>query len=112
MHNGIFVTFVGNDDTIDLTVVNSSGTAVDISTATEITWKLATSESADTAMISKSQSGGTITFITDGTNGQIRIDTSTSDWDTAGTFYQQCIVTMPNNTVTVAVGTVWVRDTV
>ena len=107
-----FTTFVSNDDTLDLTVVDANGVVVDISTATEITWKMATSETAAATMISKSKTGGTITFITDGTDGQIRVDTTTANWDTAGTFYQQCVVTMPNNTVNVSIGTVWVRASI
>lgn len=81
----------GNALEITATVQDSTGTALDISGATVIEWYLKTS-AADPdaeALLSKTLSGGGITFTTDGTDGKFDIKIETGDTSgMSGTKYQ------------------------
>lgn len=68
---------------ITVTVEDSDGNAIDISGANVIEWYLkdnATDSDAD-AILSKTKSGGGITFTSDGTDGKFDIKIDTSDTD-------------------------------
>jgi len=103
-----FTVFEGDDQNLNVTVLDDSGNVVNISSASTIDWKMSTNESTSPS-ISKSLGGG-IT-ITDGPNGVFQIALSGSDTDglASGTYYQASRITLASNLSHVAVGTVWLR---
>ena len=101
-----FTVFVGENPTLDVTVTDAAGVAVDISSATEITWKLTTKE-GEVALVSKSKTGTEISLPGGGTDGVFRV--ATDFVLTPGTYYQEGIVSLTNILHT-TVGTIWVRD--
>lgn len=68
---------------IETTVRDDASNIVDISGATEIEWLLKENET-DTdanALLTKTQTGGGITFTTDGTDGKFTVKIDTGDTD-------------------------------
>ena len=105
-----FPIWIGDDNTLEVTVVDDAGAIVDISSAQEITWKMAQDEWSSVD-ISKSLSGGWISMPGGGSDAIFHvvlsgIDTSSLD---QGTYYQESTVKLSDQTTHVAVGTVWLR---
>ncbi len=104
--------FAGDDEQLDHTVRDSAGVVVDISTASEITWKMATDEVAATASVTLLKSTGGVTFVTNGVDGQFRVGLSgvlTNGLD-PGTYYQEGKTTLASRQLHRSVGTVWLRN--
>jgi hypothetical protein len=77
--NQDFVTFVGDAVSPIFLVVGSDGvTPVDISGATQITWT-AQRNSADAVALTKTKTGGGITFVTNGTDGKFQVAITSAD---------------------------------
>lgn len=90
--NQDFVTYSGDTVAPIFTVKNSSGTVVDISTVTEIVWTARLA--GDTAaVLTKTKSGGQITFYAGGTDGKFQV-----------------AITSANTTALAAVGNMFVHE--
>jgi hypothetical protein len=84
--NQDFVTYKGDTVIPIFTVLNSAGNPVDISGATQITWT--TQLNLDTsALITKTKTGGQITFVTNGTDGKFQVAIQPSDTTGLSGFY-------------------------
>lgn len=70
--NQDFVTYSGDSVSPIFTVTNRTGTVVDISTVTNITWQ-GKADADSTAIITKTKTGGGITFVTTGVDGQFQV---------------------------------------
>lgn len=80
--NQDFVTYAGDSPKPIFTVVGPDGsTPVDISLVTEIVWTARRSLN-DAPVLTKSKTGGSIAFVTNGSNGQFQVTIAASD--TAG----------------------------
>jgi hypothetical protein len=103
--NQDFITYTGDDVTPVFTVIDQNGTAVDISGVSEITWT-ARDEAEDTALVTKTKSGGTITFVTDGTDGKFQVAITSTDTGALSGYYlhQASIKDVLNRVTTVTVG--------
>ncbi len=103
-----FRLFIGDDQNLNVTVLDDDGNIVDITSASAIDWTMSADEFAS-AVISKSLGSG-IT-ITDGPNGVFRVTLDTTDTESldSGTYYQKSRVTLGGNRTHVAIGTVWLR---
>ncbi len=103
--NQDFVTYQGDAVAPVFTVRDADGTVVDISTVSEITWSAR--RNLDTAaVLTKTRSGGAITFVTNGTNGQFQVAIATGDTSAMAGFYvhQAKITDSTGNVTTVTVG--------
>lgn len=71
----------GDTLVITATVRDETGTALDIANASEIEWYLKSkaSDLDSEALLSKTLTGGGITYTTDGTDGKFDIDIETGD---------------------------------
>ena len=103
--NQDFVTYKGDSVTPIFTVLNSAGTAIDISSVTQITWT-ARRENSDSATVTKTKTGGTITFVTDGTDGKFQVAIIGTDTTAMDGFYlhEASITDASGNVTTVSVG--------
>jgi hypothetical protein len=103
--NQDFVTYQGDTVQPVFTVVNSSGVAVDISGATQITWTARTNLDA-AAAITKTKTGGQISFVTTGTDGKFQVQVNPADTAALTGFYMHyaTITDGAGNVSTVAVG--------
>lgn len=103
--NQDFVTYQGDDVSPIFTVRDSSGNPIDISTVQNIIWS-ARRNLDTTVALSKSKTGGSISFVTDGTDGQFEVDIATADTALLDGYYLHTatIVDSASNTTTVAVG--------
>lgn len=104
--NQDFVTYAGNDVSPIFTVKNSAGATVDISSVIEITWA-AKGQSTDTVpVISKTKTGGQITFVTNGQDGQFQVAIAAADTaPLTGYFIHEASITDSSNHITtVAIG--------
>tara|TARA_R110002096_G_scaffold186882_7_gene366044 strand:+ start:73 stop:420 length:348 start_codon:yes stop_codon:yes gene_type:complete len=106
--NVFFSIFVGDDDNVNITVLDNAGAVVDISSATAIDWRMSADEF--TAPVLTKTLGAGIT-VTDGPNGVFQIAIASADTAALayGTFYQSSRVTISSNLSHVATGTVWLR---
>lgn len=103
----------GDDRVLTVTVLDSAGSAVNITGGT-ITWALS-KQAADAvepkgdALITKSTSVGGVT-ITDGPNGQCSVTLVEADTaDLAGTYYHEMQVVLSGDTSTVLYGTATIK---
>jgi len=103
--NQDFVTYQGNAVSPIFTVKNSAGVAIDISGSTEIAWS-AIRDDLDVPVISKTKTGGGITFVTDGTDGKFQVAILATDTASlSGSYIHQATVTDGDgNPTTVSVG--------
>jgi hypothetical protein len=103
--NQDFITYQGDTVQPVFTVVNSSGVAVDISGATQITWTARTNLDA-AAAITKTKTGGQISFVTTGTDGKFQVQVNPADTAALTGFYMHyaTITDGAGNVSTVAVG--------
>src|ERR1043166_8816840 len=103
--NQDFVTYRGDTVKPIFTVVNSSGVAVDISSVTEITWT-AKLNNDGSALITKTKTGGGITFVTTGADGKFQVNVLPADTLTLSGFYLHyaSLVDGAGNVSTVSVG--------
>jgi hypothetical protein len=108
--NAFITTWVGDDYTFDVLVNDTAGVLVNISGATEITWVMATGESAS-ASITKTKTGGGITLPGGGTDGVFRVALVPGDTSglTAGVYYQEAFTNLSTGIKNVIIGTVWLR---
>jgi len=70
--NQDFVTYSGDAISPIFLVQDSSGNSVDISTVSDIRWSAQINETS-TALVSKTKSGGQISFVTSGADGQFQV---------------------------------------
>ena len=84
--NQDFVTYRGDSITPIFTVRNSSGVAVNISGALEITWKILP-ENLGTPILTKTMTGGGITFVTSGADGKFQVAILATDTANLSGFY-------------------------
>lgn len=84
--NQDFVTYKGDTVVPVFSVVNSTGAPVDISGATQITW-IAQLNNDTGILITKSKTGGQITFVTDGTDGKFQVHVDPADTTPLSGFY-------------------------
>lgn len=103
--NQDFVTYAGDTVAPIFTVLNSSGVAVDISTVSEITWT-ARQEASDAAILTKTKTGGGITFVTNGTDGKFQVAITAANTTSLSGYYlhEASIVDANSNVTTVTVG--------
>lgn len=103
-----FVVFEGDDQNLNVTVLDAAGNVVDISSATAIDWKMSVDEFTP-PVISKSLGSG-IT-ITNGPAGIFQVALVSADTNglTPRTYYQASRITLSANLSHVALGTVWLR---
>lgn len=100
-----FTTYAGDAISPVWTVLNAAGTAVDISTSSNITWTL--SRNAETAtVLTKTKAAGQISFVTNGADGKFQV--SLLKTDTAALsgyyFYTAAVLDAGGNPTTVATG--------
>src|SRR6266498_2303077 len=76
--NQDFVTYQGDDPQPVFTVLDSSGTAVDISTVSDITW-IAKLNASTAAVVSKTKLTGGIAFTNTGTDGKFTVSLTKVD---------------------------------
>lgn len=90
--------FIQNQDYEGIQVTfTKSGAVLDISSATEITFR-AFSQDYSTLHFSGSKTGGEVTFLTDGTDGIAIYNTQATDMDTAETDRGEFEVLFPDST--------------
>ena len=89
----------GDDVTLDITLTDADGAAVDLS-GTEITWGAATSSIGDPAL-TKTRSGGGVT-VTDATGGVIEVTLGAADTGalSRGRYYHEVQVVDDNGLTT------------
>jgi hypothetical protein len=103
--NQDFVTYQGNAISPIFTVKTAAGVAVDISTVTEITWQVLP-EDLGTPLISKTKTGGGITFVTTGADGKFQVAILAADTLPLEGYYMHTasITDAGGNVTTVSVG--------
>tara|TARA_R110002126_G_scaffold14054_6_gene59790 strand:+ start:182 stop:529 length:348 start_codon:yes stop_codon:yes gene_type:complete len=103
-----FTVFEGDDQNLNVTVLDDAGAVVDISSASAIDWKMSTDEMTS-PVVSKTLGAG-IT-VTDGPNGVFQVALVGADTDglDTRTYYQASRITLAANLSHVAIGTVWLR---
>jgi hypothetical protein len=103
--NQDFVTYQGDTAKPIFTVVDSTGTAIDISSVTEITWK-AGRNVADGAVITKTKTGGGIAFTTSGVDGKFTLTLTPTNTGALSDWYMHwaSITDAFGNVTTVTVG--------
>jgi hypothetical protein len=104
--NQDFVTYAGDTVTPIFTVVDVNGQPVNISTVTQITWTCFRSLQLSTPLITKTLTGGEITFTGIGTNGQFQVTILPADTQSLSGWYihQASIADASGNQTTVTVG--------
>lgn len=104
--NQDFVTYSGDTVSPIFTVLNSSNVAIDISTVSEITWKLRPEDVDAAALVTKTKTAGQITFVTDGTDGKFQVAITAADTATLSGYYlhEAQITDGSGNVTTVTVG--------
>lgn len=99
----LVITYAGDNTKQQLQVRDVDGNAVDISTATEITFAARLSL-ADPVIITKLKSTGGIEFVTDGTDGKFYVNLATIDTIALKGYYLfQSVYTLPSGTITTGV---------
>lgn len=102
--NQDFVTYAGDTPSPIFTVVDSTGTAVNISTATEITWTCR-NDAASSALLSKTKTGGAITFTGTGSDGKFQVALTAVDTAALSGFYiHSATVVIAGVIITVEIG--------
>ena len=103
-----FTIFEGDDQNLNVTVLDDAGAVVDITSASALDWKMAVNE-LTSPVISKTLGAG-IT-VTNGPAGIFQVALAGTDTDglAGGTYYQASRVTLSANLTHVAIGTVWLR---
>lgn len=102
--NQDFVTFKGDTPSPIFTVTDSSGVAVNISAATEITW-LCRTDAATAAALTKTKTGGAITFVNTGSDGKFQVALTATDTNSLSGFYtHSATVVIAGVIITVEVG--------
>lgn len=104
--NQDFVTYKGDSVTPVFTVLNASGVAVNISTVSQITWTAKLNETA-AAALTKTKSGGSITFVTTGADGKFQVAITGTDTSglTEGPYLHYASITDASaNVTTVTIG--------
>lgn len=106
-----FVVFEGDDQNLNVTVLDENGAVVNISTASAIDWKMSVDEFTS-PVISKALAAG-IT-ITNGPAGIFQVALVGADTDGLAPryFYQASRITLSSNLSHVAIGIVWLRPKV
>ena len=83
-----FTVYIGRDSAPIFTVVNSAGAPVNLSTVLDIGWDCQLDlEQGDDALISKLKSTGGISFVTDGSDGQFKLNLVAADYAAMSGFY-------------------------
>lgn len=82
-----FAAFAGRDCQPIFTVVNSAGAPMDLSAVRDIGWNCQLNLDNPDILIAKSKTGGTIRFVTDGTDGKFQVIIAPSDISTLSGFY-------------------------
>ena len=103
-----FVVFEGDNQNLNVTVLDAAGAVVDITGASAIDWKMSVDEfTAPT--ISKSLGSGIA--VTNGPAGifTVTLDPADTNGKTPGIYYQASRITLSANLSHVAIGTVWLR---
>lgn len=100
-----FKTYAGDGAVPIFTVRDGAGVVIDISTVSQIQWT-AQRTLASAAVVSKTKTGGGITFVTNGTDGKFQVALTSADTAALSGFYlHQAIVTDGlSNVSTVATG--------
>ena len=103
--NQDFVTFAGDDVYPIFTVYDAAGAVVDISTVSQIVWSAVRSV-GDTPAASASKTGGTIAFVTNGTDGKFQVTVGKAATSLMMGFYLHtaAITDAIGNVTTVSVG--------
>lgn len=102
--NADFLTFKGDDVSPIFTVVDATGTAVNISAATQISWGCQlTADSGQALTLTKT--GGAITFVTNGSDGKFTVAISAAQTQALDGWYQHlATITLAGKISTVTVG--------
>ncbi len=104
VYNQDFATFKGDTPKPIFTVVDSTGTAVDISAATEITWTCRR-DASTAAAVTLTKTGGAITFVSTGTDGKFQVALSAANTNSLDGFYlHAATVVLAGLTITTEVG--------
>lgn len=99
-----FVIYQGDGAVQVFTVLDKDGNAVDISSASEITFA-ARRSLADPVIVTKTKTGGAITFVGGGTTGQFQVALGSVDTTPlTGYYLYQCVVTMATLPSTTNIG--------
>lgn len=100
-----FVVYAGDAATVQFTVLDQNGNAVDISTVSEITWT-ARRDLATAVVLTKTKSAGNIVFATSGTDGKLNLSLAIADTSSlTGYYLHQVIITDAiGNPTTVTLG--------
>ena len=100
----------GNDRSVNITVTDDDGNAVDLTGAT-ITWKAATSPEASSALITKTNDSTNGISVSTPSNGVLTINLDPADTQSLdGVYYHETLVTdSSGNKSTVAIGHMKVR---
>lgn len=100
-----FVTYIGDTVRPIFTVLNQANAVVNIATVNEITWT-ARSQEGDAALITKTKTGGAITFVTNGSDGKFQVTIGPTDVASLSGFYlHSASITDSNNfQTTVTIG--------
>jgi hypothetical protein len=83
--NQNFEVYAGDDAAVVITVTNDAGTAIDLHDVQEIEWKAY--DGAGATVLTRTKTGGDITFVTSGTDGQISIALAAADTDDLAGWY-------------------------
>lgn len=103
--NQDFITYQGDDVSPIFTVRDTDGAVVNISTVSQITWS-ARRNLDTTAAVTKTKTGGGITFVTTGTDGQFQVVITHTDTAALTGYYLHTasITDASGNITTVTVG--------
>jgi len=101
-----FTTYQGDSALPVFTVTDAGGTAIDISAAQEIDWN-ARRNLSSSVVVDKTKTGGSISFVTDGTDGKFRVSITPADTQAmSGRYIHEAVLTDGSGNVsTVSVGT-------
>lgn len=103
--------YAGDDESVEVTITDdATGSALDVSAASEIAWKLY--DGWGTQVLSKTKTTGGIGFVTDGTDGKIKIAIAGADTSAlAGWYFHAATVTDGSSNVsTVESGRLLVKN--
>lgn len=103
--NQDFVTYQGDDVSPIFTVTDASGTAVDISTVSQISWTCQRNLSESVALI-KTKTGGGISFVTNGVDGKFQVLLTAADTTALEGYYlhRATVTDAASQTTSVTVG--------
>ena len=106
-----FTVFEGDDQNLNVTVLDDAGAVVDISSASAIDWKMSSDEFTSPSISKTLGSGITIT---NGPAGIFQVALTGTDTDglSPGYYYQASRITLSSSLSHVAIGTVWLRPKV